>query len=232
VFAVEPMLRMLDAAPRGVLLWRWPEAVTALSSAAVGGGLSEPDWVLNIGVDSGYGRTDLTEHAAEVAAGLGLAGQGVALFTAADVDRPSRSTEDGVTVHATVGVSHPTWAASGSSIPGTAREEAGVPSQPGTGVPPLRIESGTPRPGTINLVIQLPVALGGGGAVNAVITATETKTQALIEAGVEGTGTATDAVVVVWPSGADPERFAGPRSPWGKRIAHCVHAAVRSGLGR
>ena len=72
---------------------------------------------MNVGVDSGYGRTDLAEHAAEVAAGLDLPGQGVALFTAADVDRPSRSTEDGVTVHATVGVSHPTWAAAGAAVP-------------------------------------------------------------------------------------------------------------------
>lgn len=74
------------------------------------------------------------------------------------------------------------------------------------------------------------MALSGGGAVNAVITATEAKTQALIEAGIDGTGTATDAVVVVWPSTAAPERFAGPRAPWGGRLARCVHAAVRSGL--
>ena len=105
---------MTDAAPRGVLVWRWPDAVTALSSAAVAGGLSRPDWLLNIGVDSGYGRTDLAEHAAEVASALDLPGQGVALFTAADVDRPGHGAEEGVTVHATVGVSHPTWAATGS----------------------------------------------------------------------------------------------------------------------
>ena len=212
--AAEPVLQLSDSAPRGVLVWCWPDEVTALSSASVGGGLTRPDWVLNIGVDSGYGRTDLADHAGEVAAGLGLAGRGVALFTAAAVDRSTRSVADGVTVHATVGVSHPTWASPAGPTPASG----------------ARAGSGSRQVGTINLVIQVPVALEGGAAVNAVITATEAKTQALVEAGVDGTGTATDAVVVVWPSAATPERFARPRSPWGSRIARCVHNAVRSGL--
>lgn len=212
--AVEPVLRLSGSAPRGVLVWQWPVPVAALSSAAVGGGLCRPDWVLNVGVGSDYGRTDLAAHAAEVASDLDLGGRGIALFTAAGVERPTRRAVEGVTAHATVGVSHPTWAAA---------RDAGA-SDAGT-------RATNTVAGTINLVIQLPVALDGGAAVNAVITATEAKTQALLEAGVDGTGTATDAVVVVWPSSAAPtERFAGPRSPWGQRIAHAVHAAVRAGL--
>ena len=213
--AVEPVHRATQAAARGVLLWRWPQAVTALSSAAVGGGLGRPGWVLNVGVDSGYARIDLADHAGEVAAALGLAGHGVVLFTAAAVDRFTRRAAEGVTVHATVGVSHPVWAA------------------PDDAVADHSVTSGEdlPEPGTINVVIQVPVALSGGAAVNAVITATEAKTQALIEAGIDGTGTATDAIVVVWPSAAEhSERFTGPRSLWGERIARCVHAAVREGL--
>lgn len=206
--ATEPILRLSRSAPRGVLVWQWPAAVAALSSAAVGGGLCRPDWVVNIGVGSDYGRTDLAEHVAEVASDLDLVGTGVALLTAAGVEQPTRRTVEGVTAHATVGVSHPTWAAARDPVP----------------------VADAPRPGTINLVIQVPVALDGGAAVNAVITATEAKTQALLEAGIDGTGTATDAVVVVWPPDAPPERFAGPRSPWGQRIAHAVHAAVRAGL--
>lgn len=205
---------MTAAAPRGTLVWCWPEAVNALSSAAVGGGLSRPTWVINVGVDSGYARTDLADHSSEVAAALGLTGRGVVLFTAAAVDRFTRRCADGVTVHATVGVSHPIWA-------------AGEPISAGAAAP----DADAPHLGTINLVVQVPIALEGGAAVNAVITATEAKTQALLEAGVDGTGTATDAVVVVWPSSAAPtERFTGPRSPWGQRIARCVHAAVRAGL--
>jgi len=32
VFAVEPMLRLRDAVPRGVLVWRWPEAVNTMDA--------------------------------------------------------------------------------------------------------------------------------------------------------------------------------------------------------
>ena len=197
----------------------------------MGGGLSRPCWVINVGVDSGYGRTDLPDHAAEVAAELGLPGDGVALFTAAEVKSPARCAAGGVTVHATVGVSHPTWAAGHRSLCTEDTATAAEPSRVDPASGESAILAGAPRPGTINLVIQVPVALDGGAGVNAVITATEAKTQALLEAGVDGTGTATDAVVVVWPSAAeDSERFAGPRSPWGERIARCVHAAVREGL--
>lgn len=231
---VEPVLRRAAAAPRGVLVWRWPATVDALSSAAVGGGFSKPDWVINVGVDSGYARTDLAGHAAEVSDELRLPGHGVALFTAAEVDRPTRHAAHGVAVDATVGVSHPTWAATretdaGDAGPAEVMAAAAFPPDPAPGGGPRPAASVTP--GTINLVIQVPVAFGGGAAVNAVITATEAKTQALLEAGVDGTGTATDAVVLVWPTSAGAsERFAGPRSPWGHRIARCVHEAVRAGL--
>lgn len=86
-----------------------------------------------------------------------------------------------------------------------------------------------PRPGTINLVIQVPVALDPGAAVNAVVTATEAKPQALAARGIQGTGTATDAVMIVWPEGTATERFAGPRSRWGSRIGQAVYRAVWAG---
>ncbi|MPY95407.1 MAG: adenosylcobinamide amidohydrolase [Acidimicrobiia bacterium] len=200
------MLRPPADGHRGALVWRWTGDLLALSSAAVGGGLSRPSWALNIGVPLDYDRTDLAAHAAEVAEAYGLAGGGVALFTAADVTRARRRTCAGVAVDATVGVTKPTWA-----------------SDPSGGWEPWTA-------GTINLVVQVPVGLGPGAAVNAVITATEAKAQALRELGVPGTGTASDAIVVVWPAAAPAEAFAGPRSLWGARIAQAAHAAVRSGI--
>lgn len=187
-------------------MWRWPEPVTALSSAAVGGGLTIAAWAVNIGVALDYGRTDLDEHATEVAVALGLSGPGVAMFTAADLHGVRRAESEGVVVDATVGITKPTWAA-----------------DEGTGFAPW-------RPGTINVVIQVPVVLDAGAAVNAVITATEAKCQALGEAGVPGTGTASDAVLVAWPHAGPAERFAGPRSPWGARIALATHTAVAAGV--
>ncbi|MFT7601501.1 MAG: adenosylcobinamide hydrolase [Acidimicrobiales bacterium] len=203
----DPTLYPSNGSHRGMLVWKWTSPVTTLSSAPVGGGLNRPDWLLNIGVPHDYDRTDLEDHVKQTAAEIDLAGTGAALFTAVNVARFQRSMCGGVMAHATVGIAKPTWAA-----------------DPTGGYSPW-------MPGTINLVIQLPVGLEPAAAVNAVITATEAKTQALHEQGVPGTGTASDAVVIVWPTDAEAELFAGPRSEWGARIAQASYAAVLSGIG-
>ena len=205
---MEPCRVPAAAGHRGALVWRGGAPFWGLSAGAGGGGLSQIDWALNIGVASDYGRTDLVEHAGEVAAELDLSGAGVAMFTAVDLSRSFSADCEGVLVDATVGISHPTWAA--DSAQGTATSSV---------------------PGTINLVVRMPVALDPGAAVNAVITVTEAKAQALGDRGVPGTGTATDAVTVTWPSGGAPERFAGPRSQWGSRLGQAVYRAVWSGAG-
>ena len=202
---VDPTLVPAAGEHRGVLVWRWGTPMAVLSSAPVGGGPGLAGWVLNIGVGSDYDRTDLSDHAGEVAAEMDLRGPGVAMFTAVDLSRRQRCVSGGVAVDATVGISDPTWAA------GT----------PATDPPTMG--------GTINLVVQLPVGLDPGAAVNAVITATEAKAQALATRGVQGTGTATDAVTIVWPADAAAERFAGPRSRWGTRVAQAVYQAVWAG---
>ncbi len=206
--AAEPILHTPSGSYNGALAWQWPRAIAALSSAPVGGGFQTAEWLLNIGVPLDYSRIDLEEHATEIATELRLSGDGIALFTAANVSDWQRRSIDGVTVDATVGISKPTWAA-----------------DPGGGWTPWEA-------GTINLVIHMPQALDRAAAVNAVMTATEAKTQALIEAGVPGTGTASDAVVIVWPthSSEPTEQFAGPRSEVGSRIAQAVHATVASGV--
>jgi adenosylcobinamide amidohydrolase len=149
-----------------------------LSSAAVGGGLATVAWVLNAGVRLDYDRVDLAVHVAEIAAEHGLTGPGVGLLTAAAVDRWQRGEDGGVVVDATVGIRQPTWAAAPDE-----RRDAVTPA----------------RPGTINLVAQVPVPLSPAALVNAVMTVTEAKAQALWEAGVAGTGTASDAVCVLCP---------------------------------
>lgn len=223
--AVEPTL---VAAPHNALVWRFDEPTEAISSAAVGGGIALIDWIVNIGVGSGYTRIDLDAHAAEVAAELDLRGDGTALFTAADVRGVRRAECVGVVVHATVGVSKPTWAAA-AELPVTAPRESVGSDRPASGSGGGDSADDNDI-GTINIVAQLPVGLEPGAAVNAVMTITEAKTQALAECGVAGTGTATDAVVVAWPAAARRERFGGPRSQWGQRLALAAYNAVRAGL--
>ena len=132
-------------------------------------------------------------------------------MTAADVTAYTTATDGGVTATVTCGLGVRGWAAA----PG---EEAVEP----------------PRPGTVNIVVTLPVALSDAALVNAVATATEAKVQALLDAGLDCSGTPTDAVCVAAPApGTAPgEPFAGPRSLWGARLARAVHAAVREGALR
>ena len=201
------------AGARAVCSWVFDTPRAALSSAPVGGGASAIDWLVNIGVPGDYDRTDLEDHARDIAGRLGLLGTGAAMLTAVDVHRTVRAEDGDVVVDASVGVTKPTWAADVDGAHGHRTDGGWVP-------------------GTINIVVQLPVALSAAAAVNAVITATEAKAQDLQEAGGPGTGTASDAVTIVWPPGVLVEPFAGPRSTWGARIGRAVHAAIRDGLER
>src|SRR5580692_8708128 len=119
----------------------------------------------------------------------------------------------GVLAAATVGLRVPTWAA---VPPGPADRE----------LAPVW------RPGTINIIVSVPVPLRDAAYVNAVMTATEAKTQALLDAGFRATGTASDAICVAAPAAGEPEDFAGPRALWGARIARAVHSAVHAGAVR
>lgn len=207
---LEMRWRSEDGVSLPVAVWRAGPGYRMIASGVVGGGLGERAWVLNAQVPGGYERMDPDVHIAELAAGLGLAGAGVGLLTAASVADVIERADEGVSVAATVGLRVPTWAAAPA---GSVEEEFG----------PIR------RPGTINILVVVPVPLSDAAYVNAVITATEAKTQALLDAGVRATGTASDAICVAAPAAGEPEDFAGPRSAWGARIARSVHAAVQAG---
>ena len=190
-----------------VLVWRFDPDVRVVSSASVGVGCGTVGWVCNAQVPLDFAREDLDELVSEVARDLGLSGPGVGLLTATGIDGWERARDGEVTVDATVGLSKPTWAASADG-----------------GFTPW-------RPGTINVVAQLPVAMTDAALIGAVITITEAKAQALRAAGVPGTGTASDAVVVVAPvgladGGAVVGRFAGPRSEIGAPLARATCEAV------
>jgi len=184
----------------------------------LGGGLGPREWVLNAQVATGYARTDPEAHLRELARGLGLSGPGIGLLTAAPVTDVVQREDRGVHAAATVGLRVPTWAAA-------------RPGDPDRELAPIDRDVWS-RPGTINVIVSVPVPLAGAAFVNAVVTATEAKAQAVLDAGFAGTGTATDAICIAAPidrGGAPAEEFTGPRSPWGARIARAVHAAVRAG---
>ncbi|MGI5415272.1 adenosylcobinamide amidohydrolase [Actinomadura luteofluorescens] len=214
---LETVWRVEDGRRLASTVWRAGPGHRMISSAMLGGGIGPARWVLNAQVPGAYARTDPVAHLAELAAAEGLEGPGVGMLTAASVARTVRRDGEGVSVSATVGLRVPTWAASPAGTP-----DAELAPLEGDGTRAY-------RPGTINIVVAVPVALSDAALVNAVVTATEAKTQALLEAGFPCTGTASDAICVAAATGGAPEVFAGPRSTWGARIARTVHAAVRAG---
>ncbi|MGV9690051.1 adenosylcobinamide amidohydrolase [Streptomyces sp. NPDC003444] len=193
-----------------LLVWAPGPGVRMVSSAVLGGGIGERKWVVNAQVPPGYDRLDPVAHLRELASGAGLAGDGVGLMTAASVADRRHAVDGGAHAVVTAGIGVRGWAAA-----------------PGVGGVTV------PRPGTINIIVSLPVPLTDAALVNAVTTATEAKTQALVELGADASGTPTDAVCVAAPSpGGDgdgplAEPFAGPRSLWGARLARAVHRATR-----
>jgi adenosylcobinamide amidohydrolase len=231
---IELAWRDEDGARLAATVWRAGVGWRAVSSAMLGGGIGPLNWVLNAQVRGRYARTDPVVHLEELAASLGLDGPGVGMLTAASVDRTMRGEDGGVAVSATVGLRVPTWAAApeGTADPELAPLHLDVPPpapEPGP-VRPAPPRPKTPwRPGTVNIVVAVPVALSDAALVNAVVTATEAKTQALLEAGYPCTGTASDAICVAARTSGAQEPFAGPRSTWGARVARAVHAAVRAG---
>ncbi|OBJ88379.1 adenosylcobinamide amidohydrolase [Mycobacterium sp. 1245852.3] len=191
-----------------VLVWRFAEPRMCVSSGPLGGGIGARDWLVNATVPFDYDRTDPDRHLTEIGAALRLDGAGCGLLTAVDVTRHHLAADGGVHATATVGLSSPAWAAAPDHH---FRREA-----------PYRV-------GTINVVVAVPVRLSEAALVNAVATATEAKVQALHDAGIRATGTASDALVVHCPTDGTAEPFGGPRSTFGARIARAVHAAVLAG---
>jgi adenosylcobinamide amidohydrolase len=194
------------------LAWRLQTPLLSASTATVGGGIGLRKWVVNVQVPRDYGRRDVAAHVAEVADALGLSGPGVGMLTAAEVAAVAAAAEAGVRVEATVGLDRPVWAAAPAGEGAAARTAtAGAP-------------------GTVNVVAVLPVRHTDAALANILCTVTEAKVQALLDGGVPGTGTASDAVTVLCPASGPEEHFGGPRSAYGSRVARSVYAAIRSGL--
>ncbi|MFC4585006.1 adenosylcobinamide amidohydrolase [Sphaerisporangium corydalis] len=218
-----------DGARLASLLWHFGPGWRMISSAMVGGGIGPGEWVLNAQVVGAYSRMDPIEHLRELAPG----GPGVGMMTAASVAHYTRAGDAGVEAVATVGLRVPTLAALPEGVPDRELWPAVRDRAAGRSVPPDRVVSGGrvafPAPGTINIIVSVPVAMCDAALVNTVMTVTEAKSQALAEAGYACTGTASDAVCVAVRAEGPEELFGGPRSTWGARIARAVHGSVLSG---
>jgi adenosylcobinamide amidohydrolase len=181
-----------------------------LSSAVLGGGLTEARSWLNVTVPPDYGRLDPATDLGERAAAMDLPGPVVGMLTAVDVRAHRRTCHGAATIFATVGVGH--------ALAAAGRRPRAVPAA-----------------GTINLLVVVDAALDDAALAGAAQTAVEAKAQGLADAGIRAanagglaTGTATDAFcIAAIPGGGVP--FAGPATRIGADIARAVHAAVLAG---
>jgi adenosylcobinamide amidohydrolase len=190
-----------------VLAWHLDPPRRSCASTVVGGGIGVRHWVLNAQVDGDAHDADPVLRLAELAAALGCHGEGVGFLTAAPVTAWTSGRSGDVAAIATVGLSHPTWAAAGD-------------------------ERSAAVAGTINVVAFVATRLSPAALVNGTMTATEAKTQALLEHGVAGTGTPTDAACVLTPTTGPADPYGGPRSRLGADLARAVHDAVAAGAAR
>ena len=187
----------------------------ALASAVIGGGFSHTRWIINRHVSKDYSHPQPGIDLQTFAASQGINEPFVGLMTAVYLHQARAvSLEEGdlsVSVIATAGVSN-------STAPGLS--------------PPAIL-----TPGTINFIVLVDGQLTPAAMVSAVITATETKTQLLLERGLrtpEGypaTGTSTDAVVVACTQRGDSLAYAGPATRVGWLIGRSARQALQEALG-
>lgn len=212
-------------------LWlRSERTLRFLSSGPGGDGVTEGHHIVSQYVDKSYCSDEPERDLAGLVGRLGIGADAgwVGLMTGVPLDRAAVVVREraGLSVAAivTVGLGN-TSAAGRAPFDGT----------------PLA----SPPAGTINTIVVVAATLTLAGAVNAVLTATEAKTLALIERGVRtksgdlASGTSSDAIVIA--SASDdvgqalsnaPLRYAGTATTLGLLIGETVREAVMGRLPR
>ena len=189
-----------------MIVWRLARPLLAVSSAPLGGGLGLRSWVVNAEVAADYARRDPDRHLEELSASAGLSGAGVGMLTAASIDELSSAAEEGVEVHATVGIEHPTWAAADGSFP---------EKRPGRHDQRRRVRARATLRGGTGERRRDPDRGEEPGACS---------TPACRARAPRATLSASSPR----PMGS-PQRFCGPRSFWGARLARAAYRAVSAG---
>jgi iron complex transport system ATP-binding protein len=188
-----------------------------MSSAVLNGGKSFAGCIFNHTVDKDYRGKNPEQDLRDVAAAHRLGDDAVGMMTAVDVATMcvarAEAGRTGVTAYVTVGYSN-AWS-------------AGL--QPEGGAAPG-------GPGTINIAVLIDGHLTDPAMINGIITATEAKTRALVDAGIklpggeQVTGTTTDAVVIAASMQGEFHEYAGTGSKVGRLIGQTVYEAMLAGI--
>lgn len=186
-----------------------------LSSAMVGGGFIMTHTIVNAHVHKHLDLSDPHKHLDERVRAVGIQGRYVGLMTAVFLDTVQTCTksQEGITVTAVV--------------------TAGV----GNATRPGLSYVGPRQTGTINIILLIDGNMEPAAMVNAVITATETKTDVLKELAIPthdgqgiATGTSSDAIVVACTGKNEIIQYAGPATPTGWLIGQTVRKSLEKAL--
>ena len=191
--------------------------LTVVSSAIVGGGVAEVGAILNVHVAKMFSAAQALGALEAFAARHRVRGPYVGLLTAAWTEKAEVAT------------------ARRGALTALAVATVGLGNSVTAGVSPA---VACALPSTINTIVVVDGAAEQAALVNAVITVTEVKTLAMVEAGLKGvdghfaTGTSTDAVVIAATGRGAVERFGGPVSDLGWVVAQAAGEALRRGIAR
>jgi len=188
---------------------RLPERMRILASTLRNGGYVESDTVLMMQVERGYDGQDPVGELKGICHELKLPEDTVCFMTAADIRRVITTVSE--TYHGVQAVTLATAGVINAVMAGELLPESLVNS--------------LKKPGTINILVAVNLPLEPAGLANAIITVTEAKTAAMMDTGVRGTGTTSDAVAVACQLG-NGALFAGTATDVGIAIARSVRRAV------
>jgi adenosylcobinamide amidohydrolase len=191
--------------------------LAVVSSALVGGGAGVVDAIVNVHVPKGFACADAVATVAAFARRRGVTAPYVGLLTAALTERAE------------------TAVARRGSLTAMAIATVGLSNRITAGVSPA---AALTTPGTINTIVIVDGDAEPGALVDGLMTVTQVKVLALVEAGVKGadahvaTGTSTDAVVIAATQRGARQRFGGPISELGWVVAQAAGSALRRGITR
>jgi adenosylcobinamide hydrolase len=194
-----------------LLILESTEPLHILSSAMIGGGCNIARTIVNAHVDKNLGFSNPAKHLQDRVRAVGIEGDFVGLMTAVFLDTVQVCTKmkDGMMVTAVV--------------------TAGI----GNATRPGLSYVGPRKTGTINTTLPIDCDMEPSAMVNAVITATETKTDVLKELAIPthdgqgtATGTSSDAIVIACIGKNQAIPYAGPATVTGWLIGHTVRKAL------
>lgn len=194
---------------------RLPRSMRTMASTILNGGVGNADSVLMLQVPMHYDHGDPIAHMRELLAELEMPQKTVCFMTAADLHR-AFSVEE-VVHNGTRAIAMVSAGISNAINAGESSREGMVPHR---------------QVGTINIMVITDKPLDDCGLANAIMTVTEAKTAALRDHNVPGTGTTSDAVLIVCPSDGERCLWSGTGSDHGISMAMAVRRSVGASIAK